>query len=345
MMVLWTMIIEMQPGMSRSERQQRQLEIQERQREERLNNGKLRYNLKMKLSLKKRKRENENEFQDWPSPTSEMEGGKRSAWNWIKHKHKVTCCFYVFDSWGLPRYARIYLFFLDIILNLFMTLMFEDVHTNHLNRAQQASITVAVLLVSGVVFRLGLNVVYGYTNLLGKMISLLMLVFLTPLSFIGAMLYYIGIVGVIDAMECMIRFALTLTFAWLFEFIFLLIFYIIAKRYCTNCVALDDRDKMEVHMMHATRVLKHQNQENTRKKEEALRLKEERALTIRQELETKKREMGLHLQPASSTSHFNFSQHLDFSTSSHKKEQQTEFDELFEGKPEKTKKGEYVELL
>jgi len=120
--------------------------------------------------------------------------------------------------------------------------MEDEPQQKYFTRPQQSAVVITVLLSAGFLFRFAISGLYGELPILSRAWRIFLVVFAAPGSFIGAMLYYLGILGIIAADEAMIRFVINISFSWFFEFVILIFIYGFTTHLCPRCFNFQDRD-------------------------------------------------------------------------------------------------------
>jgi len=162
---------------------------------------------------------------------------KRSVWNWLKHKHKLISLRHDHARMGLPWPARVYLFCVDLIFNLFFTLTIKSEFNYTL--LEQFYIAVPTLLFVSWVLRLWIFRLLDWHPAF-KFSSLLFLIILLPVSFILGSTMYIIQIGNSATGVAGIQIAINMFLSWVIELILLFVVYYIVS-YCFKWITLDDK--------------------------------------------------------------------------------------------------------
>jgi len=177
---------------------------------------------------------------------SQLVHNKHSVWNWIKHKHTVLSLFFVYEQEGLPRPARFYIFLLDIMMNLFLTLEFDYTeHQNQFGPYTQSAITISVCVTVGFIIH---YIIYKLNKLkntsIPKILGFLGLGIVLPLVLLGITAYYVSKIGGLSmAEDVFTQFGINVVIDWCTDLMILFIAYFVIKNWFSS--DLDDRNIAE----------------------------------------------------------------------------------------------------
>jgi len=169
--------------------------------------------------------------------------GERGLWNFFKHKHKVLCLFFVYEVDGLPRLARVYLWALDLILSMFMTVLFLYLAlkgANKLTPPEQSALTVTIGISAGFIWKFILSTIYKQEETGARFGLILFLLIIPVVVLLSTMAFFDTKLGSVQALNALIRFFINLGIGYVVETLLLVIGYYILKHHCT-CLSLDDR--------------------------------------------------------------------------------------------------------
>jgi hypothetical protein len=220
------------------------------------------------------------EVDDYKIDILEQKTEPYTMFNWIKHKHKILCLYYVFsqDEFKSPRSPRIFLFLFDIIWNLFWVIFFVHVVTEYKD-VIQSLVTISTSQIVGIVMRYLILSFYRHNNdehksdkqnsdehkrdehksdeqnsdehMIDrhnygwfKIFQFVMIVIIIPVSFIIFIIYHLFIIGTIKTNIIFIKFAINIFIGFVVECLGLSIMYSILSKYFPTIILNDSEMSM-----------------------------------------------------------------------------------------------------
>lgn len=160
--------------------------------------------------------------------------------NWIRHKHKLLCLYYVFSQNGLPRKARLFLFFFGVVWNLFWTIFFVHIVSKY-KEVIQSTVTITTSQLISIIMRYAMLSLYSQKNEKTKIIMVILIITIIPISFVIPTIYYLSTIGKEKLGLSIVRFCVNMLVGFVIEFVGLSIAYQILTKYFPS-IKLDDSE-------------------------------------------------------------------------------------------------------